>query len=165
MQPRRAVPLVLAVAGLLAVAALASHGRPLTGSTGTGPTPRFFDYVFTTIALIVIAIAVVFVASIVGTKWDKPQGRPAFGLWQFVVSLVGGPGVGLAPAPLAPPLQRQAAQPEREAGEARAQHRPSGTVPDRAPQRAPALGRDRDRRRAPRRRRRRSVREPEGEAR
>ncbi len=88
VQPRRAVPLVLAVAGLLVVAALASHGSPLTGSTGTGPTPRFFDYVFTTIALIMIAIAVVFVTSIVGTKWDKPQGRPAFGLWQFVVSLV-----------------------------------------------------------------------------
>jgi hypothetical protein len=88
VQPRRVVPLVLAVAGLLAVAALASHGRPLTGSRGTGPTPRFFDYVFTTVALFAIAIAVVFVTSVVSTKWDKPQGRPVFGLWQFVVSLV-----------------------------------------------------------------------------
>lgn len=94
VQPRRVLPLVLAVAGLLAVAALASHGRPLTGSSGTGPTPRFFDYVFTTVALFAIAIAVVFVTSIAGTKWAKPEGRPVFRLWQFVVSLVAAMALG-----------------------------------------------------------------------
>jgi hypothetical protein len=80
------VSLVVAVAGLLAVAALASHGRPLTGSGGTGPTPQFFDYVFTTIALLALAIAVVFLWSMLGAKWNRPQGRPAFGIRQFLVS-------------------------------------------------------------------------------
>ncbi len=115
VQPRRAVPLVLAVAGLLAVAALASHGRPLTGSSGTGPTPRFFDYVFTTIALFAIAIAVVFVMSIVGTKWDKPQGRPVFGLWQFVVSLVTALALGWLLLHAHFHFDAEAAQPQREA--------------------------------------------------
>ncbi len=86
---RRAVSIVAAVAGLLAVAALASNGRPLTGSRGTGPTPRFFDYVFTTVALFAVAIAVVFLWSILGSKWNgPPKERPVFGLRQFVVALV-----------------------------------------------------------------------------
>ena len=89
MGPRRAVSIVAAVAGLLAVAALASNGRPLTGSRGTGPTPRFFDYVFTTVALFAVAIAVVFLWSILGSKWNgPPKERPVFGLRQFVVALV-----------------------------------------------------------------------------
>jgi hypothetical protein len=85
---RRVVPVVLAVAGLLAIAALASNGRPLTGSTGTGPTPQFFDYVFTTIALFAIAMAAIFVWSLLGAKWKRPQRhRPAFGLVQFLVTM------------------------------------------------------------------------------
>jgi len=88
MGTRRLLPLVLAVAGLLAVAALASHGRPLTGSHGTGPTSHFFDYVFTTVALFVIAIAVVLVWSLLGAKPDKPgQNRPKFNLVQLLFSL------------------------------------------------------------------------------
>lgn len=88
MGPRRAVSIVAAVAGLLAVAALASNGRPLTGSRGSGPTPRFFDYVFTTVALFAVAIAVVFLWSILGSKWNgPPKERPVFGLRQFVVAL------------------------------------------------------------------------------
>ncbi|HEY4412341.1 MAG TPA: DUF4129 domain-containing protein [Gaiellaceae bacterium] len=82
------VPVVLAVAGLLAVAALASNGRPLTGSRGTGPTPSFFDYVFTTIALFALAIMAIYVWSLLGAKWKRPRKqRPAFGLTQFLVSL------------------------------------------------------------------------------
>jgi uncharacterized protein DUF4129 len=81
------VPLVVAVAGLLAVSALASHGRPLTGSSGTGPTPQFFDYVFTTIALLALAIAVVFLWSLAGARWNRPpRVRPVFGLREFLVS-------------------------------------------------------------------------------
>lgn len=88
MRTRRLLPLVLAVAGLFAIAALASHGRPLTGSHGTGPTSHFFDYVFTTVALFVIAIAVVVVWSLLGAKPDKPgHNRPKFNLLQLLFSL------------------------------------------------------------------------------
>ena len=66
------LPLVLAVSALLAVAALAAHGRPIGHSHGTGPTPQFFDYVFTTVALVGGAVAVVFLWSLTGTKWSKP---------------------------------------------------------------------------------------------
>jgi hypothetical protein len=81
------VPLVLAVAGLLALAALASHGSPLSRSHGTGPTPQFFDYVFTTAAIFALFVAAVFVWSLLGARWRRPQGRPAFGLSQFLVSI------------------------------------------------------------------------------
>jgi hypothetical protein len=81
------VPLVLAVAGLLALAAVASNGTPLSRSHGTGPTPRFFDYVFTTVALFAIFIAVLFLWSLLAAKWNRPQGRPVFGLRQFIVLL------------------------------------------------------------------------------
>jgi hypothetical protein len=82
------MPLVLAVTGLLAVAALASHGRPLSASRGTGPTSHFFDYVFTTIALMAIAIGLVFLWSLLGAKTAGagPQ-QPKFRPLQFVFSL------------------------------------------------------------------------------
>ena len=88
MGSRRVVPVVLAVAGLLAVAALASNGRPLTGSRGSGPTAGFFDYVFTTIALFALAMAALVVWSLIGAKWNRTRKqRPAFGLTQFFLSL------------------------------------------------------------------------------
>jgi hypothetical protein len=88
MSTRRLLPLVLAVAGLLAVAALASHGRPLSSSRGTGPTSHFFDYVFTTVALFAIAIGLVFLWSLLGARPDKPaQNRPKFSLVQLLFSL------------------------------------------------------------------------------
>lgn len=88
MSTRRLVPLVLAVASLLAVAALASHGRPLSGSRGTGPTSHFFDYVFTTVALVVIAIALVFLWSLLGAKPVRPaRQRSKFNVWQLMLTL------------------------------------------------------------------------------
>lgn len=72
MPARRLVPLVLAVAGLLALAALAAHGKPIGHSRGSGPTPAFFDYVFTSVAIVAAAIAVVFLWSLTGTKWSTP---------------------------------------------------------------------------------------------
>lgn len=89
MIARRVVPLLLVVACLIALAALAAHGHPLSGSRGTGPTPGFFDYVFTTFALVAAGIAVVFVYGLVDTKWSVPRGRPPhIGLLQFVLAMV-----------------------------------------------------------------------------
>ena len=88
MRTRRLLPLVLAVTGLFVIAALASHGRPLTGSHGNGPTSHFFDYVFTTVALFVIAIAVVVVWSLLGAKPDRAaRQRPKYNLVQLLFSL------------------------------------------------------------------------------
>lgn len=88
MSSRRALPLVLAVSALLAVTALAAHGRPIGHSHGTGPTPAFFDYAFTTAALIAGAIAIVFVWSLTGTKWSKPgRQRSRMNLLQLVAML------------------------------------------------------------------------------
>jgi Domain of unknown function (DUF4129) len=57
---RRWLPLVLAVAGLIAVAALASHGHPLSHERGSGPTPVFFDYVLTTAVIVGVGIVLLF---------------------------------------------------------------------------------------------------------
>jgi len=85
---RRALPLVLAVSALLAVTALAAHGRPIGHSHGTGPTPAFFDYVFTTAALVAGAVALVFVWSLSGARWSKPgQQRSRMNLLQLVAML------------------------------------------------------------------------------
>jgi Domain of unknown function (DUF4129) len=69
---RRWLPLVLAVTGLLAVAALASHGRPLTSSRGKGPTPVFFDYVFTTFAIVAVGIGILFILGLSARRWATP---------------------------------------------------------------------------------------------
>ncbi|HEX5245571.1 MAG TPA: DUF4129 domain-containing protein [Gaiellaceae bacterium] len=87
MGTRRLLPLVLAVAGLLAVAALASHGRPLSTSRGGGPTAHFFDYVYTTFALAAVAIAVVSLYSILGSRWSTPTAdRPRIRVVQLLAS-------------------------------------------------------------------------------
>ncbi|MGH2999515.1 MAG: DUF4129 domain-containing protein, partial [Gaiellaceae bacterium] len=88
MTTRRVLPLLLAVAGLVALAALAAHGHPLTGSRGAGPTSAFFDYVFTTIAIVFAAVLLVFLYSLLGSKWSTPTGRPRFSILQFVLSMV-----------------------------------------------------------------------------
>ena len=88
MRTRRLLPLVLAVAGLLAVAALASHGRPLSASDGTGPTAHFFDYVFTTVALVVIAFGLVLLWSLLTAQPATPaRQQRKFWLWQYVFVL------------------------------------------------------------------------------
>jgi Domain of unknown function (DUF4129) len=76
MGTRRLLPLAFAVAGLLALAALASHGRPFTTSHGNGPAAGFFDYVFTTIVLVAVAIAVVAVVAAMSTRAAPLPRRP-----------------------------------------------------------------------------------------
>lgn len=60
----------------------------MTGSRGNGPSAHFFDYVFTTIALFAVAIAVVFLYSLLGQKWSTPTGpRPRINVIQFLLTV------------------------------------------------------------------------------
>jgi hypothetical protein len=86
MSARRLVPLGLLVAVLLAAAGIASHGRPLAGGRGTGPTATFFDYVATTLIIVAIVFLAVAVWSVFSQKTaggGAPRGR-----WNLVTSLL-----------------------------------------------------------------------------
>ena len=65
---------------LLAVAAVASGGRPLSTSKGTGPGATFFDYVFTTIAIAAVAMTLVvisrYVCSVLGPEARRAAMAP-----------------------------------------------------------------------------------------
>lgn len=97
MSTRRWLPLVLAVAGLLAVAAVASHGHPLSSSRGSGPTPIFFDYVLTTAILVAIGIVIVFLFAVSRTKvGNRPSGKPRWNLLQLLAMFALATVIGLA---------------------------------------------------------------------
>ena len=68
MSTRRLLPLGVAVTVLLALAGIASHGRPLAGTRGRGPTATFFDYVATTLVIFAIVMLGVVVYSLFGQK-------------------------------------------------------------------------------------------------
>ena len=57
---RRLVPLALAVTALIAVVAIAAHGRPLGsgGGTGSGLPPAFWDFLFTTFVILVVLMMI-----------------------------------------------------------------------------------------------------------
>src|SRR5881227_2937981 len=77
MDARRLIPIAAAVTALLAVAGVASHGRPLRPGTGSGPSATFFDYVATSFFLFAIGIVVVL---IVALRSDRAgRGRPPRG--------------------------------------------------------------------------------------
>ncbi|HVS86303.1 MAG TPA: DUF4129 domain-containing protein [Gaiellaceae bacterium] len=79
MSRRLLLPLGVAVTALLAVAALATAGRPLGGGgRGSGPTPTFFDYAFTTFLVVGVAIAATVIVALITTKPDanrRKRGR------------------------------------------------------------------------------------------
>ena len=78
MNFRRVLPLGAAVTGLLLVVAIASHGRPLSGSGHPGPTASFFDYVYTTIVIVAIAMTLVTIYAFAGMRgrlWTDPGRR------------------------------------------------------------------------------------------
>ena len=78
MPMRRWLPLALAVTALLVVAGIASHGRPLSRTHGGGPTPVFFDYVFTTIVLAIVIMIATAAWALLRTRtsgFAPPQGR------------------------------------------------------------------------------------------
>jgi hypothetical protein len=80
------VLLGLGVTGLLALAGIASHGRPLAGRRGGGPTTTFFDYVFTSV-LIVGAIALAIAAYAVLTTERRPW-NPKPRRWHLLSTII-----------------------------------------------------------------------------
>ncbi len=86
MHARRLLPLALGVTALLVLAGIASHGRPLSGSRGSGPTATFFDYVFTTIVLFAVVVLAVLVYSLASVK--RGAAVPRRGRWHLFSSLL-----------------------------------------------------------------------------
>jgi hypothetical protein len=84
---RRLLPLGGAVAVLLALAGIASHGRPLSrGGRGSGPTATFFDYVATTLVLFAIVMLAIVVYSLL--TQEVAGGPPRRGKWNLVGTLL-----------------------------------------------------------------------------
>jgi hypothetical protein len=81
MASRRVLLLGLAVTALVVVAGVASRGRPLAGSrAGAGPTASFFDYGFTTIVILGIAVAAFVVWNLMTIRGDTrpPRARNSY---------------------------------------------------------------------------------------
>src|SRR5262249_5221106 len=75
---RRLVPLALVVTALLAVVAIAAHGRPLGSGHGRGgglPT-TFWDYVFTSLLILEVLLALLAFAAIFFFRRDSAQRAP-----------------------------------------------------------------------------------------
>src|SRR4051812_15494714 len=84
---RRLLQFGAAVVVLLALAGIASHGRPLSrGGRGSGPTATFFDYVATTLVLFAIVMLAVVVYSLFSQ--EVAGGPPRRGRWNLVSSLL-----------------------------------------------------------------------------
>jgi hypothetical protein len=86
MRGRRLLLLGLGTTALLAVAAVATSGRPLSKSQGTGPDARFFDYVYTTIVVgaIAMTLIVAYAISLQRRGPFKPHRRP----WYLLSTLL-----------------------------------------------------------------------------
>ncbi len=87
MDRRRLLLLGFGVTALLAVAAVASNGRPLSKSQAAGPSASFFDYVFTTIVILAVAITLVVAYAI---ALGRPSAfRPRQRRWHLLSTLLG----------------------------------------------------------------------------
>jgi hypothetical protein len=79
------------VVGLLVLAAVAAHGKPLgAGGRGAGPGPRYFDYLFTSVVL-VFALLLALALFVLVTERDQlgamaPHRKGLLGLLLFVVT-------------------------------------------------------------------------------
>ena len=95
MSARRLVSLGLLVAVLLAAAGIASHGRPLAGGRGTGPTATFFDYVATTLFVLAAALLALFLYGLATQRGGgKPRPRSPWYLVSTLVSLAAAALIG-----------------------------------------------------------------------
>jgi uncharacterized protein DUF4129 len=84
---RRLLPVGAGVTALLVLVGIASHGRPLAGGRGRGPTATFFDYVATTLAIVAVSMAV-FVVYIVLSQRRSTGGPLRRGRWHLVSTLI-----------------------------------------------------------------------------
>ena len=82
----RLLLLGVGVTALLAVAAIASSGHPLSRSRGTGPSATFFDYVFTTIVIGAVAVVLI-VAYALALQRPGPF-RPQRSRWRLLSTLL-----------------------------------------------------------------------------
>jgi hypothetical protein len=87
MTRRRLLFLGLGVTALLALAAVASSGRPLSKSHGTGPSASFFDYVYTTI--VVGAVAMTLIAAYAISLQERGVLKPRQRRWHLLSTLLG----------------------------------------------------------------------------
>jgi hypothetical protein len=83
---RRLLLLGAGVTALLAVAAIASSGRPLARSQGAGPSTSFFDYVFTTIVIVFVAMTLIVAYAL--TLQRPGTFRPHRRRWRLLSTLV-----------------------------------------------------------------------------
>jgi hypothetical protein len=97
MRAHRLLLLGLGVTALLGVTGIASHGRPLAGGRGHGPTATFFDYVFTTIVLAALFLLVV---AVVAFFSNRAPGFPPKRRRSRVISTLVGMGAALLLAAL-----------------------------------------------------------------
>jgi biopolymer transport protein ExbB/TolQ len=82
----RVLPLGAAVTALLLLVAIASHGRPLSGSGHPGPTASFFDYVYTTVVIVALVMTLITVyafAGMRGRRWEQRDRR-----WHMISTLL-----------------------------------------------------------------------------
>jgi hypothetical protein len=88
--PRRLLTLGAAVAALVAVVAVASHGRPLSAGHGNGPTATFFDYLATTLIIFAVLTVGVFLYAIWHERMKgNPPKRGPWHIVSFFVTLAG----------------------------------------------------------------------------
>lgn len=87
MTRSRLVPLALMVTLLLAVVAIAARGRPLgSAGGGHGGLPlSFWDYVFTTVVILVVPL---FVAGLFAAAFVRRQGAKKPNYWQSMLRLL-----------------------------------------------------------------------------
>jgi hypothetical protein len=84
---RRFVPLAIVVTALLAVVAIAAHGRPLDSSSrGHGGLPgSFWDYTYTTIVILAVPILL---AGVLAALYVRPARKKRRPFWQSMLRTV-----------------------------------------------------------------------------